>query len=463
MPSARILVVDDERSMRELLDITLRQEGYEVDLADGGEMAIRALNETVFDLVITDLRMRKVDGLAVLRAVKERAPGTAVLMVTAFASTDTAVEAMKLGAYDYVTKPFKLDELRLTIVSALERKRLHEENQILRRQLLKERGFANFVGRSRTMLEIFETIRKIADSPSNVMITGETGTGKELVAQAIHHESPRRDRPFVSVNCGAIPEGLMESELFGHVKGSFTGAVSDTPGLFAAADGGTLFMDEITEVPQSVQVKLLRAIQERTIRRVGDTRDRRVDVRLIAASNRDLGPAVAEGVLREDIFYRLNVIPIHLPPLRDRREDLPLLVAHFIQKLSQEMGKGVRGISAEALAVLEQHRWPGNIRELENAIERAIVLGSGPTIAVDALPTELLRPAATREVALDIPSEGLDLEATLDRLEHQLLQTALERSGGVQTRAAELLRMSFRQFRYKLKKHGAKETSHGLQ
>jgi two-component system response regulator PilR (NtrC family) len=463
MPSARVLVVDDERSMRELLDITLRQEGYEVALADGGEAAIRALDETVFDLVVTDLRMRKVDGLAVLRAVKERAPGTAVLMVTAFASTDTAIEAMKLGAYDYVTKPFKLDEIRLTIASALERKRLHEENQALRRQLFKERGFANFVGRSRTMLEVFETIRKIADSPSNVMITGETGTGKELVAQAIHHESPRRNRPFISVNCGAIPEGLMESELFGHVKGSFTGAVSDTPGLFAAADGGTLFLDEITEVPQSVQVKLLRAIQERTIRRVGDTRDRRIDVRLIAASNRDLGPAVADGVLREDVFYRLNVIPIHLPPLRERREDLPLLVAHFIQKLSAEMGKEVRGISAEALAVLEQYRWPGNIRQLENAIERAIVLGSGPTIAVDALPTELLRPAAPREVAVEIPPEGLDLEATLDRLEHQVLQAALERSGGVQTRAAELLKMSFRQFRYKLQKHGAKEASQGLQ
>jgi two-component system response regulator PilR (NtrC family) len=463
MPSARVLVVDDERSMRELLDITLRQEGYEVALADGGEAAIRALDETVFDLVITDLRMRKVDGLAVLRAVKEQAPGTAVLMVTAFASTGTAIEAMKLGAYDYVTKPFKLDEIRLTIANALERKRLHEENQALRRQLLKERGFANFVGRSRKMLEVFETIRKIADSPSNVMITGETGTGKELVAQAIHHESPRRDRPFVTVNCGAIPEGLMESELFGHVKGSFTGAVSNTAGLFSAADGGTLFLDEISEVPQSVQVKLLRTIQERTIRRVGDTRDLRVDVRLVAASNRDLGRAVADGVLREDIFYRLNVIPIHLPPLRDRREDLPLLVAHFIHKLSREMGKEVRGISAEALAVLEQYRWPGNIRELENAIERAIVLGSGPTIEVDALPAELLRPAAPREVALEIPPEGLDLEAAIDRLEHQLLQAALERSGGVQTRAAELLRMSFRQFRYKLQKHGAKEPSQGLQ
>jgi len=459
MPSARVLVVDDEPSMRELLDITLKQEGYDVTLADGGEAAISALEETVFDLVVTDLRMRKVDGLAVLRAVKERAPGTAVLMVTAFASTDTAVEAMKLGAYDYVTKPFKLDEIRLTIANALERKRLHEENQALRRQLHRERGFANFVGRSRRMLDVFEIIRKIADTPSNVMITGETGTGKELVAQAIHNESPRRDRPFVSVNCGAIPEGLMESELFGHVKGAFTGAVSDTRGLFASADAGTLFLDEITEVPQSVQVKLLRAIQERTVRRVGDTRDIRIDVRLIAASNRDISRAVADGVLREDLFYRLNVIPIHLPPLRERREDIALLIAHFIQKISRETGKDVRGIAPEALAILERYRWPGNIRELQNAIERAIVLGSGPLLEVDALPAELRRPVGARDITLEIPPEGLDLEATLDRLEQQLLQAALERCGGVQTRAAELLKMSFRQFRYKLHKREGREPS----
>jgi two-component system response regulator PilR (NtrC family) len=461
MPSARVLVVDDELSIRDLLDIALRQEGYDVTLADGGEAAIRALDETEFDLVITDLRMRGVDGLGVLRAIKERAPGTAVLMVTAFASTDTAVEAMKLGAYDYVTKPFKLDELRLTVAGALERKRLHEENQALRRQLHKQRGFANFVGRSRKMLDVFETIRKIADSASNVVITGETGTGKELVAQAVHHESSRRDRPFVSVNCGAIPEGLMESELFGHVKGAFTGAVTNAPGLFAAADGGTLFLDEITEIPPSVQVKLLRAIQERTIRRVGDTRDLRVDVRQIAASNRDVTRAVAEGVLREDLFYRLNVIPIHLPPLRERREDIPLLVSHFIQKLALETGKDVRRISPEALDVLEQYRWPGNIRELENAIERAIVLGGGPTLDVDALPTEVLRPAAVRDVTLELPPEGLDLEATLDRIEQRLLQAALERSGGVQTRAAELLKMSFRQFRYKLQKRSGMEPASG--
>jgi two-component system, NtrC family, response regulator PilR len=459
MTDARILVVDDELSMREVLDITLRQEGYDVTLADSGEAALRALDATIFDLVLTDLRMKGVDGLAVLRAVKEQAPGTAVVMLTAFASTDTAVEAMKLGAFDYVTKPFKLDELRLTIAGVLERKLLRDENQALRRQLQKERGLPNFVGRSRRMLEIFETIRKIADSPSNVMITGETGTGKELVAQAIHQESPRRDRAFVSVNCGAIPEGLMESELFGHVKGSFTGAVSDTRGLFAAADGGTLFLDEITEVAASIQVKLLRAIQERTIRRVGDTRDVHVDVRLIAASNRDLAGAVAEGALREDLFYRLNVIPIHLPPLRERRDDIPLLVDYFLRKLAKETGKDVRGISADALAALEQYRWPGNIRELQNAIERAIVLGTGPTLEVAALPGELLRPARTSDATLEIPPEGLDLEATLDGIEQRLLRAALERCGGVQTRAAELLKMSFRQFRYKLQKAGGAEAS----
>jgi two-component system, NtrC family, response regulator PilR len=457
MPDARILVVDDELSMREVLEITLRQEGYDVTVADGGEAALRALDATAFDLVVTDLRMRGLDGLAVLRAVKERAPGTAVLMLTAFASTDTAVEAMKLGAYDYVTKPFKLDELRLTIASALERKQLREENQALRRQLHRERGLPNFVGHSRRMLEVFETIRKIADSPSNVMITGETGTGKELVAQAIHHEGPRRDRPFVSVNCGAIPEALMESELFGHVKGAFTGAVGDTRGLFSAADGGTLFLDEITEIAPSIQVKLLRAIQERSIRRVGDTRDVRVDLRMIAASNRDLAGAVAEGILREDLFYRLNVIPIHLPPLRERRDDIPFLVNHFVQKLARETGKDVRGISPEALTVLEQYRWPGNIRELENAIERAIVLGTGLTLDVDALPTELFRPVPISEATLELPPEGLDLEATLEGIEQRFLRAALERSGGIQTRAAELLKMSFRQFRYKLQKAGGAE------
>ena len=452
MPDTRVLVVDDERSMRELLAIMLKQVGHEVTVADGGEHALEALRAGSFDLVITDLRMRKVDGLAVLRAAKELSPQTVVLVVTAFASTETAVEAMKLGAYDYITKPFKRDDIKLTIANALERKRLQDENTALKRQLRRERGVGGFVGKSPLMLAVYETIRKTADSVSTIMVTGESGTGKELVAQAIHQESARRSRPFVSVNCGAVPETLMESELFGHVKGAFTGAVASTAGLFSAADGGTLFLDEITEIPQSVQVKLLRAIQEREIRRVGDTRDVKVDVRLIAASNRDVARAVGEGVLREDLFYRLNVIPIHLPPLRERREDIPLLVAHFIQKISAELGKTVRGVTPEALAVLEQHRWPGNIRELENVIERALVLGSGDMLEAEALPPDLRRPPDAQEVPIEIPPEGLDLEVTLDQIEHRYIQMALARTGGVQTRAAELLRISFRQFRYKLQK-----------
>ena len=450
----RVLVVDDERSMRDLLAIMLRQSGYDVTVAESGESALTALKTEAFDLVITDLRMRKTDGLAVLRATKQHSPQTIVLVVTAYASTETAVEAMKLGAYDYITKPFKLEAIRLTIEKALERKRLHDENIVLKQQLRRERGFENFVGRGRKMLELFETIRKIADSTSTVMITGESGTGKELAAVAIHHESPRRNGPFISVNCGAIPEALMESELFGHVKGAFTGAVASTPGLFTAAESGTLFLDEITEVPHSVQVKLLRAIQEREVRRVGDTRDLKVDVRLIAASNRDLKRAVADSLLREDLFYRLNVIPIHLPPLRERREDIPLLVAHFIEKISKAMGKSAQGVTPETLAILEGYHWPGNIRELENVIERAIVLGSGEVITPDALPPTLTRPADPKDLLLDIPGEGLDLEATLEQIEQRYIQQALERTGGNQTRAAELLRLSFRQFRYKLQKYG---------
>jgi two-component system, NtrC family, response regulator PilR len=449
----RVLVVDDEQSMRELLAIMLRQVGYEVTAADGGEAAIKALETDAFDLVITDLRMRKADGLAVLRAAKEHSPRTVVLVVTAFASTETAVEAMKLGAYDYVTKPFKLDELKLTIANALERKRLQEENLALKRQLRIERGFENFIGRSRKMLDVFETIRKTADSGSTVMVTGESGTGKELVAQAVHAESGRRRAPFISVNCGAVPEALMESELFGHVKGAFTGAVTNTEGLFAAADGGTLFLDEITEIPHSVQVKLLRVIQEREIRRVGDTRDQKVDVRLIAASNRELAKAVSDGTLREDLFYRLNVIPIHLPPLRERREDIAPLVAHFVRKIAVEIGKEVKGVSPETLAILERYHWPGNIRELENIVERAIVLGNSDTLEPDALPTTITVPKELQDVGIDIPVGGVDLEETMDRIERRYIQLALERTAGVQTRAAQLLKVSFRQFRYKLQKH----------
>jgi two-component system response regulator PilR (NtrC family) len=454
MSAARVLIVDDEKSMRDLLTITLEKAGYEVTAADGGEAAIDAVRKENFDAIITDLRMPKVDGLQVLRAAKDLSPETAVIVVTAVASTETAVEAMKLGAYDYVTKPFKLDEVDLIIRNGLERKRLRDENSYLRKQLETQHRFENIIGKSGRIVAVFDTIRKIADSPATAMITGESGTGKELVARAIHFNSQRRDKPFVSVNCGAIPEGLMESELFGHVKGSFTGAVANKVGLFSAAEGGTLFLDEITEIPPLLQVKLVRAIQLREVRRVGDTKDIKTDVRLIAASNRDLETAVREGIMREDLFYRLNVIPINLPPLRERREDIPFLVAHFVQKFTKDLGKEVRGVTPEAMAILERHHWPGNIRELENAIERAIVLGAGEMLGVDSLPDSVRRERPAREPeAIDLPDDGLDLEATLDDLERRYLLRALERTRGVQTKAAELLRMTFRQFRYKLQKH----------
>ncbi len=454
MSKARVLIVDDEKSMRDLLSITLEKEGYDVETAAGGELAIEMLHRETVDAVITDLRMPKVDGLQVLRAAKEISPDVAVIVITAVASTETAVEAMKLGAYDYITKPFKLDEVNLIVRNALERKRLRDENLYLRRQLETQHRFENIIGKSNRIAEVFDTIRKIADSPSTAMITGESGTGKELVARAIHFNSYRRDKPFMSVNCGAIPEGLMESELFGHVRGAFTGAVSNKVGLFSAAEGGTLFLDEITEIPPLLQVKLLRAIQLREIRRVGDTKDLKTDVRLIAASNRDLEGAVQEGVLREDLFYRLNVIPIQLPPLRERREDIPLLIAHFLQKFSKELGKDVRGVTPEAMIVLERYHWPGNIRELENVLERAIVLGGGDTVSVESLPESVRRERPVKGLEnVEIPEDGLDLEATLDGIEGRYLQRALDRTGGVQTKAAELLKMTFRQFRYKLQKH----------
>jgi len=464
MSKARVLIVDDEKSMRDLLSITLEKEGYDVETAAGGELAIEMLHRETVDAVITDLRMPKVDGLQVLRAAKEISPDIAVIVITAVASTETAVEAMKLGAYDYITKPFKLDEVNLIVRNALERKRLRDENLYLRRQLETQHRFENIIGKSNRIAEVFDTIRKIADSPSTAMITGESGTGKELVARAIHFNSYRRDKPFMSVNCGAIPEGLMESELFGHVRGAFTGAVSNKVGLFSAAEGGTLFLDEITEIPPLLQVKLLRAIQLREIRRVGDTKDLKTDVRLIAASNRDLEGAVQEGVLREDLFYRLNVIPIQLPPLRERREDVPLLIAHFLQKFSKELGKDARGVTPEAMIVLERYHWPGNIRELENVLERAIVLGGGDMVNVESLPESVRRERPVKGLeSVEIPEDGLDLEATLDAIEGRYLQRALDRTGGVQTKAAELLKMTFRQFRYKLQKHQTMRKSQSIE
>ncbi|HVB37543.1 MAG TPA: sigma-54 dependent transcriptional regulator, partial [Vicinamibacterales bacterium] len=366
--ASRILVVDDERSMRELLAIVLKREGYEVSLADNGRDAIALLEGQPFDLLISDIKMPDVSGVEVLRAAKSVDQDIIGIMVTAFASTESAVEALRMGAYDYLSKPFDVDELKLVVRNALERRQLRQENVLLKRALHTSHQFANIVGRSEPMLAVFTLVETVAPTNSTILITGESGTGKELVARAIHVHSLRRDRPFVAVNCGALPETLLESELFGHMRGAFTGAASNKKGLVEVAEHGTIFLDEIGEMSPMMQVKLLRVLQERKFRRVGGVEEVEADIRVIAATNQDLGRLVADGRFREDLYYRINVIPVHLPPLRERREDIPLLAEHFLAKYREQMSKQVVAISHDAMAHLEAAGWPGNIRELENVI-----------------------------------------------------------------------------------------------
>jgi two-component system response regulator PilR (NtrC family) len=455
-----ILIVDDEPSMRDLLSILLGRAGCQVTVVEDGEEAIAQISKEIFDLVITDLKMPEVGGLDVLRAVKKVSPGTVVLMITAFASTETAVEAMKCGAYDYLTKPFQIDEVQLIIRNALEKRRLSTENMLLRREIASRSSFSQIVGTSEAMQKVFELVRKVADATSNVLIFGESGTGKELVARAIHYNSSRRAMPFVAVNCSAVPETLLESELFGHMKGAFTGAVSNKAGLFEVANGGTIFLDEIGEMTPAMQVKLLRVIQEREFRRVGGTRDVKVDVRIIAATNRDLEKAVAEGEFREDLYYRLDVIPIHLPPLRMRAGDIPLLAQHFLQRFAEVSGKPVPTFTPEAIRVLVAHDWRGNVRELENLIERVMAIGTDPVITEENLSGWLTRPAPTvthsSSAPIDLPAEGLDMEELISRIEKDLLLKALERSKWVKKKAARLLGLNSRSFRYRLEKYSIK-------
>lgn len=380
----KILVVDDEQSLREVLSIMLKRAGYSVTSATDGEEAIDFVHKEIFDLVITDLRMPKINGMEVLKAVKSASPETVVLIITAFATADSAVEAMKQGAYDYLTKPFQVDEVQLIIRNALEKRRLTTENMLLKREMASQSSFAQLVGQSEAMQKVFDVVRKVADSKSNVLICGESGTGKELVARAIHYNSARSSHPFVAVNCSAVPETLLESELFGHMKGSFTGAISNKAGLFEIANGGTVFLDEIGDTTPTIQVKLLRVIQEREFRRVGGSQDIKVDVRIVAATNKDLEKAVADGSFREDLYYRLDVIPIRLPPLRMRTGDIPLLVNHFLERFSKESGRPKPVISSEAMHVLLGHEWRGNVRELENLIERVVAFSTeGPVTDTD--------------------------------------------------------------------------------
>lgn len=447
----KILVVDDELSMREFISILLEREGYEVLTAADADTALSRMAASDIDLVISDVQMPGLSGLELLARIKSESPDTAVLLVTAFSTAEQAVEAMKLGAYDYLAKPFKVDEIKILVRNALEKRDLQRENRQLREKVGVCDGYGGIVGTSQRMKALFALLRKVADSQTTVLISGESGTGKELAARAIHDGSARKTKPFIAINCGAIPENLIESELFGHVKGAFTGAVGERPGLFEQANGGTVFLDEIGELPLAMQTRLLRVIQEREVRRVGGTQTKKVDVRLIAASNRDIAQQVKEGSFREDLFYRINVVQIVMPPLRERIEDIPLLVEHLVRK-----HQGASGIvTSEALKVLMNYPFPGNVRELENIIERSLVLDN-QRITVDSLPPHVTGTAKRFDLfsAVDIPDEGLSLEPALEHLEKQYLVKALEKSGGSKTKAAELLGMSFRSYRYKLSKYG---------
>ncbi len=452
----KILVADDEQSMREFLDIMLKKEGYKVSLAPNGEEVAKLVENDLFDLVLLDIRMPKLDGIAALKKIKASSPETVVIMITAYASADTAIKAMKEGAYDYITKPFKVEEIKLIIKNALEKKNLQKENVLLKQAVRDRFHFGNIIGQSPKMVVLYDLLEKVSPTKTNILVTGESGTGKELVAKAIHYNSPRKEKPFVTLNCGAIPESLIESELFGHMKGAFTDAIATKKGLFEVADEGTIFLDEISELPLLMQVKLLRVLQDKEFKRVGGTEDIRVDVRIIAATNKELEEAVKEKRFREDLFYRLNVIQIKLPPLRDRREDIQTLANHFLKKYSQELNKNILKISPEALQILLNYEYPGNVRELQNIIERAVALESSPDLTAHNLSSYLSEQPLLRKgpIDIEIPNEGIDLEKMVEDLERTLLLKALDRTKGIKKKAAELLHINFRSMRYRLEKYG---------
>jgi two-component system response regulator PilR (NtrC family) len=454
--TARILVVDDERSMREFVSILLRKQGHEVELADSGDEAMGRLDAQQYDLVLTDLKMPGTTGLDVLQHAKSLDPSTQVILMTAYATHDTAVQAMKDGALDYVTKPFKVEELLVQVDKALDVRRLERENLYLKQQLAERTGLNRLIGKSAPMRQVYDMVLRVAPTPTTVLVTGESGTGKELVARALHENSKRSGGPFVPVNCGAIPENLIESELFGHVKGAFTGATGEKKGLFSVADGGTLFLDEIGELPMNMQVKLLRVLQERRIKPVGSAREESVDCRIVAATNRDLKAMVSDGTFREDLYYRLNVIQITVPPLRERREDLPLLVQHFVRKYAAELGKSLAGVDRDAMDLLLGYPYDGNVRELENIIERAVTLEMDEMISVESLPFHMQSGGNLVQWAgdLEIPEDGLELDVIVENLERNLISKALKRTGGVRKEAAKLLGITFRSMRYRLDKYG---------
>jgi len=445
-----ILIIDDDTSLRRVLEYNLQEAGYAVGTAASGEEGLRLFNEVSPALVITDMKMPGMDGMQVLKTIKEKSPETLVIMVTAFGTVDIAVEAMKAGAYDYITKPFNRDELRLTVARALEMNGLATENKKLKSELADRADLSAMVGSSAAMERVFQVVRKVADTEASVLITGESGTGKELVARSIHAGSSRKVGPFVAINCAAIPRDLLESELFGHVKGAFTGAIKDKTGKFALADGGTLFLDEVGELPLELQPKLLRALQERTVEPVGGSKELKIDVRVVAATNLDIEKAIAEGTFREDLFYRLAVIPLHLPPLRQRRDDIPLLLRHFCAKHKA----ATVTFDKQTLTLLANYGWPGNVRELENLVERLLIMRGGDTITAVDLPEKISKggtsaAAASLSGVINLPDEGYSLE----QLEREVVVQALERNGWNQTAAARFLSIPRHTLIYRMEKY----------
>jgi len=456
--AVHILVVDDERSICELLEITFRKEGHKVEVANNVEAAKRKLESQIFDIVISDVRMPGATGMDLLKFTKEISPNSVFLLITGVPTIETAIAAINSGADRYVIKDHDLiDQLRRAVKEVAESLKWKKEAGYLRRELRRLTGLDNIIGQSPKMRAIFDLIQTIAPQSSRVLITGESGTGKELVARAIHENSLRAQAPFITINCGAFPETLLESELFGYVKGSFTGANENRQGLFQAAHGGTLFMDEIGNMSLTMQVKLYRVLQEGKVRPIGSTEETDVDVRIIAATNKDFEKEIAEGRFREDLYYRLSVIPIQLPPLRERREDIPLLARHFLDRFRKSMNKSIEGISPEAVRRLEAYDWPGNVRELENTMERAVALESGPEVSVGVLPDRVAGYSGSGAPlgggTAVFPEEGLDFEKEIAQAERHYLQAALEKADGVRTKAADLLRISYRSFRHFAKKH----------
>jgi two-component system, NtrC family, response regulator PilR len=450
----RLLIVDDEKSLRDMLQLLFHKQGFEATTAANFTEGVAAAIRLNPDVILCDIKMPDGNGLDLLSKVRAEGLPTPVIMITAHTSTEDAIQALKRGATDYIPKPFNNDELVMIVRRALGEKQLQDENVYLRKELAGKYQFANIIGRGSRMQEIFRTIERIGKVSSTVLVTGESGTGKEVIARQIHFSSTRKDKKFVSINCGALPETLLESELFGHERGAFTGAVREKRGLFHEADGGTLFLDEISETTPTMQVKLLRAIQEKLVRRVGGNEELPVDARIIAATNKDLNDLVAEGRFREDLFYRINVIPITLPPLRSRSEDVAPLTTHFIAKICKEQKIPEKKISIEAMRLLEAYPWPGNVRELENTLERTVALEAGPVINASSLPETVALGVRSRVPDFEsLPEEGINLEAYLETVGKRLMREALDRCGGVQTKAAELLHMSFRSFRYYAKKY----------